>query len=73
QTVREKATQLYAAGEVSITELLEAYRAAEEAKLAKLALGQEIALTRLALMRAAGTMFDAKLDRECQGTQGGGR
>ncbi|MDF3070359.1 MAG: Heavy metal efflux outer membrane protein CzcC family [Polyangiaceae bacterium] len=64
--VREKATRLYAAGEATITELLEAHRAAEEAKLAHIALAQDIALSRLALMRAAGSMFDKTLDRECR-------
>jgi outer membrane protein, heavy metal efflux system len=70
-SVRDKAGQLYAAGEASITELLEAFRVAEEAQLASVALAQDIALTRLTLMRAAGTMFDATLDRECQGAPGG--
>ena len=65
--LRNKATQLYAAGEASITELLEAYRVAEEAQLAELALAERLALTRLALMRAAGSMFDADLDRQCRG------
>jgi outer membrane protein TolC len=59
--------QLYAAGEASITELLEAYRVAEEAQLAELALTEHVALTRLQLMRASGTMFDAELDRHCRG------
>jgi cobalt-zinc-cadmium efflux system outer membrane protein len=68
--VRNKAAQLYAAGEASITELLEAFRAAEDAQLANVALAQDIALTRLNLMRAAGTMFDPSLDRPCRGTAG---
>jgi outer membrane protein TolC len=72
-SVRDKAAQLYAAGEASITELLEAFQAAEDAQLANVALAQDIALTRLNLMRAAGTMFDAALDRECQGATGGAR
>jgi outer membrane protein, heavy metal efflux system len=67
--VRQKATQLYAAGEASITELLEAYRVAEDAQLAELALTERVALTRLQLMRASGTMFDAELDRQCRGGQ----
>jgi cobalt-zinc-cadmium efflux system outer membrane protein len=66
-SVRQKAMQLYAAGEASITELLEAYRVAEEAQLAELALTERVALTRLELMRASGTMFDAELDRHCRG------
>lgn len=65
--VREKAAQLYAAGEASITELLEAYRVAEEAQLAELTLTEQVALTRLQEMRASGSMFDAELDRRCRG------
>ena len=65
--IRDKATQLYAAGEANVTELLEAYRFAEEAELTELALSEKVALTRLGLMRAAGTMFDAELDRQCSG------
>jgi outer membrane protein TolC len=68
-SVRQKAMQLYAAGEATITELLEAYRVAEEAQLAELALTEHVALTRLQLMRASGTMFDAELDRQCRGGQ----
>lgn len=66
-SVRDKATQLYSAGEATITELLEAHRVAEEAQLAELALLEQAALMRLAQMRAAGTMFDAELDRQCLG------
>jgi cobalt-zinc-cadmium efflux system outer membrane protein len=66
-SVRQKATQLYAAGEASITELLETYRVAEEAQLAELTLTEQVALTRLRLMRAGGTMFDEELDRLCRG------
>lgn len=69
--VRDKAAQLYAAGEATITELLEAFRMAEDAQLVNVALAENIALTRLALMRAAGTMFDATLDRDCRGGEGG--
>jgi cobalt-zinc-cadmium efflux system outer membrane protein len=72
-SLRDRAARLYAAGEASITELLEAFRAAEDAQLAHVALAQELALTRLGLMRAAGTMFDASLDRECQGAIGEAR
>jgi cobalt-zinc-cadmium efflux system outer membrane protein len=65
--VRQKATQLYAAGEANITELLEAYRVAEEAQLGELALIERLALTRLQRMRSSGSMFDAELDRKCRG------
>jgi outer membrane protein, heavy metal efflux system len=64
--VQSKARQLYAAGEASITELLEAFRAAEEARMARLELIEELAEARLALMRAAGTMLDPALDRACR-------
>lgn len=70
---REKALQLYAAGEASITDLLDAFRAAEEAELLRLDLVQDVALTRLAVMRAAGTHFDVALDRECRDGNGQSR
>jgi outer membrane protein TolC len=62
--------QLYAAGEASLTELLDACRVAEEAQLMRLDLVQDIALTRLAVMRAAGSQLDATLDRECRDGKG---
>jgi cobalt-zinc-cadmium efflux system outer membrane protein len=71
--VQIKAKQLYAAGESTITELLEAFRMAEDVRLAKLDVVEEMAHARLALMRAAGTMFDAKLDGVCRDDQGDGR
>ena len=64
--IQSKAKQLYAAGEATITELLEAFRIGEDVRLAKLAVLEEIAHARLALMRAAGTMFDPKLDGACR-------
>lgn len=67
--VRQKATQLYLAGEGSITELLEAHRMAEEAQLGELTLSEQAALTRLQQMRASGSMFDAELDRQCRAGQ----
>jgi outer membrane protein, heavy metal efflux system len=60
-----QARRLYSAGESSITEMLDAFRAAEEARLAELDRVLEIALARLSVMRATGTMFDASLDRAC--------
>jgi cobalt-zinc-cadmium efflux system outer membrane protein len=63
--VQSKARQLYAAGEATITEVLDAFRGVEEARLTRLAILEDFAETRLALMRAAGTMFDASLDRAC--------
>jgi cobalt-zinc-cadmium efflux system outer membrane protein len=64
--IQAKAMQLYAAGEATITELLEAFRIAEELRLARLDVIEEIAHARLTLMRAAGTMFDPALDRVCR-------
>jgi outer membrane protein TolC len=66
-SVRDKATQLYAAGEASITELLEAHRFAEDVQLAELSLLEQLARSRLAQMRAAGSMFDTELDQSCRG------
>lgn len=60
-----KARQLYAAGELSIAELLDAFRAAEEARLARIDLAEGIAMARLGLMRALGTQLDPRLDATC--------
>lgn len=64
-TLESKARQLYAAGELSITELLDALRTAEEARLAEVALAEEMAFARLDLMRARGTQLDPALDAAC--------
>lgn len=63
--LRAKAKQLYAAGELTMAELLDAYEAAEEARLANIDLAEQIASTRIALMRAYGTQFDARVDAAC--------
>lgn len=60
-----QAQRLYAAGEATITEMLEAFSVTEQASLAELDRVFEITLTRLLLMRASGTMFDESLDRAC--------
>jgi outer membrane protein, heavy metal efflux system len=65
EELQAKALALYAAGELSMTELLDAFRAVEEARLARIELAEQIALARLALMRARGTQFDAGLDQAC--------
>jgi cobalt-zinc-cadmium efflux system outer membrane protein len=70
-SLQTKAATLYAAGEVSITELLDAFRAVEEARLARIDLAEEIARARLARMRAGGTLFNATLDKECGSISGG--
>jgi cobalt-zinc-cadmium efflux system outer membrane protein len=71
--IQTKAKQLYAAGESTITELLEAFRIAEDVRLARLDVVEEMARAEVALMRAAGTMFDPKLDAVCRDEQRGGR
>lgn len=68
-----QAGKLYAAGESSIAELLDALRAAEEVRLARIDLVEEIVLARLARMRALGTLLDATLDKACGGPGGAGR
>jgi outer membrane protein, heavy metal efflux system len=65
EALQDKARQLYAAGEATITELLEAFAQAEQARLASIDLAEEMAMTRLARMQAAGTQFDPKLDKLC--------
>jgi cobalt-zinc-cadmium efflux system outer membrane protein len=64
--VLTQAERLYSAGEAGIMEMLDAFRAAEEARLAELDRVFEIALARLLVMRASGTMFDASLDQACR-------
>ncbi len=67
------AVKLYAAGEATLTEVLDAFRAAEEARLARIDLAEEIVRARLARMRAAGTQFDAALDQACGGPAKGAK
>lgn len=64
---------LYTAGEATLTELLDAYGAAEQARLARIELAEEIARARLARMRAAGTLFQPALDQACGAAAGGAR
>jgi cobalt-zinc-cadmium efflux system outer membrane protein len=63
--LRNKAKQLYVAGELGITELLVAYQTAAQARLERIGAAEEAAQARLALMAARGTQFDAALDRAC--------
>ena len=70
--VRALAVRLYAAGEASIAELLDGYRIAEQAQLARIEALGTVLNARLALMRASGTQFDAALDEAC-GTVTGAR
>ena len=67
---QEKATRLYSAGESTITELIDAFRTAEEARLARVELALEIAGTRLSVMRSSGSMFDTSLDEKCRANSG---
>jgi outer membrane protein TolC len=71
--VQARAEQLYTAGEGSITELLEAFRSAEEAQFALIGLGEEIAMARLSLMRSLGSLLDPTLDQHCGGKSRGAR
>ncbi|MBI4952224.1 MAG: TolC family protein [Myxococcales bacterium] len=61
------ARRLYAADELSIAELIDAFRTGEEVRLERIDVAEARALARLALMRAEGTQFDAALDRACGG------
>lgn len=63
--IQASASRLYSAGEATITELIDAFRTSEEARLARVELAKEVANARLSLMRSSGTQFDAALDREC--------
>lgn len=67
ERLQAQALQLYAAGEATLTELLEALSAAEAARLDAVSLHAERAAIHLAMMRAAGTFFDDTLDRACRG------
>jgi outer membrane protein, heavy metal efflux system len=60
-----KARQLYAAGETTITELLEALGASEQARLAVIDLAADLATTRLQRMRALGSQLNTELDAAC--------
>ncbi|MEY4544723.1 MAG: hypothetical protein RL685_918 [Pseudomonadota bacterium] len=66
QALSSQAQRLYSAGEVSITEVLEAFRAAEDARLTELDRAFEIALAKIDVMRATGTLFDPNLDQACK-------
>lgn len=71
--LQAKAEKLYGSGEASITEVIDAFRAAEEARLARIDAAQEIAAARLEVMRARGTQLDPGLDKECGGGAGSAR
>jgi outer membrane protein TolC len=71
--LRGRAEQLYAAGEASITELLQAFQSVEEAELGLIALREQIAHARLALMRARGSLLDPNLDQRCGAPSRGAR
>jgi cobalt-zinc-cadmium efflux system outer membrane protein len=71
--LQRKAARLYSAGESSITELIDAFRMAEDARLGRVELAREMAIVRLSLMRSSGTLFDDNLDKACGATAGAGR
>jgi outer membrane protein, heavy metal efflux system len=62
--LRDGARKLYAAGEISITELLDAFRSAESAELARLDTLEQLAVARIELSRATGS----GLQRACEGS-----
>jgi outer membrane protein TolC len=68
--IESQAIALYRAGEAKISELLDALRSGEAARLARIDLAEELVSARLELMRAAGKQLDAELDRACNGTRG---
>jgi outer membrane protein, heavy metal efflux system len=68
--IESQAIALYRAGEAKISELLDALRSGETARLARIDLAEELVSARLELMRAAGKQLDAELDRACDGTRG---
>ncbi|HEY6562583.1 MAG TPA: TolC family protein [Polyangiaceae bacterium] len=65
--IRDGARRLYAAGEMSIGDLLAAFQAAESAELSQLDLRAQAAFARIELMGTLGTQLDAELDRACSG------
>jgi outer membrane protein, heavy metal efflux system len=69
-TIESQATALYRAGEANISELLDALRSGESARLARIDLAEELVSARLELMRAAGKQLDEDLDRACGSKRG---
>ena len=70
--LEKQAVALYLAGEGSLTELLSAHQTSEAAELSAIDVAEANALARIQRMRAAGSLFDAELDRTCR-VGGGGR
>lgn len=68
ERMRKGAAQLYAAGEMPMSALLDAYQAAESAELSRLALLEQLAAAQIELMGLLGTQFDPELDRACGGS-----
>lgn len=65
---RAKSQQLYALGEATLTDLLDAFRVVGEAELARVDLAEELAIARLELMQIAGSQFSDRLDSACNVT-----
>ncbi len=68
--IESQALALYRAGEANISELLDALRSGEAARLARIDLAEGFVSARLELMRAAGKQLDAELDRACSAARG---
>jgi outer membrane protein, heavy metal efflux system len=62
--LRDGARKLYAAGEASVVEVLDAYRAAEAAELSQIDTIEELALARIELKRAIGGGLERACDKE---------
>lgn len=65
-TLETQAVALYLAGEGSLTEVLSAHQTSEAAELSAIDVAEAKALARIQRMRAAGSLFDAELDRVCR-------
>lgn len=66
ETLETHAVALYLAGEGTLTELLAAHQTNEASELSAIELAEARALARIQGMRAAGSLFDAELDRVCR-------
>ncbi len=63
--LRNQAKTLYLAGQGSLTDMLVAADLDESSALSRIELEEARAMARVARMRAAGSLFDADLDRAC--------
>lgn len=65
ETLEAEALTLYTAGELSIAELLDAYRATEDVRLAAIQVAADVASARLSLIQARGTFPEPTLHALC--------